>query len=77
MLFWQSAKVLNKNQEAKEMDVLTTSQKDNRFPSPLDSQDTQTAIVIAGKKDVDLSLGKQEPKIQTEGEFIVIPQKIA
>ena len=51
----QSTKVLNKVQEAEETDASTISKRNNRSPSTLDRQDTQTAIGMAGKKDEELS----------------------
>ena len=77
VLLIQSAKVLNKNEkneEAEETDTFTTSKRDNRSPSPLDSQSTQTVIIMVGKKNADLSLGKYQIKTQTKGELIVTPQ---
>ena len=54
MLFLnQSAKVLNKNQEAEENDVHQHPREITG--TPLDSQDIQTAIVMAKMKDADLS----------------------
>ena len=47
----QSVKVVIKGQDAEETDTSTTTKRDNRSPSSLDSQDTQAAIVMTGKKD--------------------------
>ena len=68
--------ILNKSQEAEETDALTTSKRGNRSPSPLDSQDTLTATVMAYMKNADVSWGKYWPKTQTKGEFI-LTQKMA
>ena len=46
----QSVQTLNKNQEAKETDASTASERDNGSPSPLDNTDIQTAIVMDEKK---------------------------
>ena len=41
---------IKKNQEVEKTDALTTSKTENRSNSPLDSQDTQIATVMADKK---------------------------
>ena len=43
-----------------------TSKRDNRSLSSLDNQDTQTAIVMAEKRDIDLTAREYGPKSNVE-----------
>ena len=49
------------------------SKRDNRSPFPLDNQDIQTTIVMAEKKDTDLTSGEYRSRTRVEGESIVDP----
>ena len=42
-----------KNQDPEGNGSSITAKRDRRSPSPLDSQDTQTGIIMAGKKDAE------------------------
>ena len=60
----QVLKVLNKNQGAKKVEAFTTSKRDNRYPSPLDSQETKAAIVMAKKKVLIYPQENTNPKLK-------------
>ena len=60
----QPVKCVNKNQDTEETDALATPKEESRFSSPLDSQDTQTEIVMAGRRDTDLTSHTSWPKWQ-------------
>ena len=47
--------MLNWNQEAEDTDAPTTSNTNNRSHSPLDDWESQTAMVMADKKDRNMT----------------------
>ena len=77
MLFWTSLQSLKTKIKKLKKHVSITSKRDNRFPSPLDNHDTWTVIVMATKKDTDLTLKEYRSKLKLEDEWIVVPQKVA
>ena len=56
VLLSQPAKIQNQNWGNEETDASMMFKRDNRSPSPLYNQDTQTEIARAEKKDVNSNL---------------------
>ena len=77
MLLNQSADVLNKNEDMEEIDASAISKWDNRPHTPFDNQDTQTEILMAEKKDNELTLTTRKLSVTGNKESIIVLQKVA
>ena len=69
-------KALDKNQDSEDTNASTTSRWENRCPSCFYNQDTKTEIVMAEKKDTDLTLTTNQPSVARNNKSIVVPQKL-